>query len=171
MDLDGDHSGLERASRQARTLRIAAAGDLPYIDAAFVHDLETEYAMFAVSRAETAAVVPAWPTGDLEPLFKAILDHIPAPIAEEGGFQMLVANRAHDDYTGPLAIGRVFGLALPPRSSAQLKNALKNYFFDTAVLEEKTLVLLIDEAQNLTDDGLETLRLLRRHSAARERRR
>jgi general secretion pathway protein A len=59
-----------------------------------------------------------------------------------------------------LAIGRVFGLALPPRSSAQLKNALKNYFFDTAVLEEKTLVLLIDEAQNLTDDGLETLRLL-----------
>jgi type II secretory pathway predicted ATPase ExeA len=59
-----------------------------------------------------------------------------------------------------LAIGRVFGLALPPRSSAQLKNALKNYFFDTAVLEEKTLVLLIDEAQNLTNDGLETLRLL-----------
>lgn len=59
-----------------------------------------------------------------------------------------------------LAIGRVFGLALPPRSSAQLKNTLKNFFFDTAVLEEKTLVLLIDEAQNLTDDGLETLRLL-----------
>lgn len=59
-----------------------------------------------------------------------------------------------------LAIGRVFGVALPPRSSAQLKNALKNFFFDTVVLEEKTLVLLIDEAQNLTPDGLETLRLL-----------
>lgn len=59
-----------------------------------------------------------------------------------------------------LAIGRVFGLALPPRSSAQLKNTLKNFFFDTVVLEEKTLVLFIDEAQNLTPDGLETLRLL-----------
>ena len=59
-----------------------------------------------------------------------------------------------------LAIGRVFGLGLPPRSSAALKNAIKNFFFDTAVLEEKNLVLLIDEAQNLTDDGLETLRLL-----------
>jgi general secretion pathway protein A len=59
-----------------------------------------------------------------------------------------------------LAIGRVFGLGLPPRSSAALKNAIKNFFFDTAVLEEKSLVLLIDEAQNLSDDGLETLRLL-----------
>jgi general secretion pathway protein A len=59
-----------------------------------------------------------------------------------------------------LAIGRVFGLALPPRSPAALKNALKNFFFDTAVLEEKTLLLVIDEAQNLSDDGLETLRLL-----------
>ncbi|HXP93261.1 MAG TPA: AAA family ATPase [Candidatus Binatia bacterium] len=59
-----------------------------------------------------------------------------------------------------LAIGRVFGLSLPPRSSAALKNALKNFFFDTAVLESKTLVLIIDEAQNLNGDGLETLRLL-----------
>lgn len=59
-----------------------------------------------------------------------------------------------------LAIGRVFGLSLPPRSSAALKNALKNFFFDTAVLEGKTLVLIVDEAQNLTDEGLETLRLL-----------
>ena len=32
MDRDGDHSGLERASRQARTLRIAAAGDLHCCD-------------------------------------------------------------------------------------------------------------------------------------------
>jgi type II secretory pathway predicted ATPase ExeA len=59
-----------------------------------------------------------------------------------------------------LAIGRVFGLSLPPRSSAALKNALKNFFFDTAVLEGKTLILIVDEAQNLNGDGLETLRLL-----------
>jgi type II secretory pathway predicted ATPase ExeA len=59
-----------------------------------------------------------------------------------------------------IAIGRVFGLSLPPRSSAALKNALKNFFFETAVLEDRTLVLVIDEAQNLGDEGLEALRLL-----------
>lgn len=59
-----------------------------------------------------------------------------------------------------IAIGRVFGLALPPRSSAALKNALKNFFFETAILEKRTLALVIDEAQNLSDDNLEALRLL-----------
>jgi type II secretory pathway predicted ATPase ExeA len=59
-----------------------------------------------------------------------------------------------------IAIGRVFGLALPPRSSAALKNALKNFFFESAILEKRTLVLSIDEAQNLSDENLEALRLL-----------
>ena len=59
-----------------------------------------------------------------------------------------------------IAIGRVFGLALPPRSSAALKNALKNFFFETAILEKRTLVLVIDEAQNLSEESLEALRLL-----------
>jgi type II secretory pathway predicted ATPase ExeA len=59
-----------------------------------------------------------------------------------------------------VAIGRVFGLALPPRSSAALKNALKNFFFETAILEKRNLVLTIDEAQNLSEENLEALRLL-----------
>ncbi len=59
-----------------------------------------------------------------------------------------------------IAIGRVFGLTLKSRSTAVLKNALKNFFFDAVVVENRTLVLLIDEAQNLTGDGIETLRLL-----------
>ncbi len=59
-----------------------------------------------------------------------------------------------------IAVGRVFGLALPPRSSAALKNALKNFFFETAVLEHRTLVLIVDEAQNLSDENLEALRML-----------
>ena len=59
-----------------------------------------------------------------------------------------------------IAVGRVFGLSLPPRSSAALKNALKNFFFETAVLENRALVLVVDEAQNLSDDCLEALRLL-----------
>jgi type II secretory pathway predicted ATPase ExeA len=59
-----------------------------------------------------------------------------------------------------VAIGRVFGLSLPARSSASLKNALKNFFFESAVLENRTLVLAIDEAQTLSDANLEALRLL-----------
>lgn len=59
-----------------------------------------------------------------------------------------------------IAVGRVFGLALPPRSSAALKNALKNFFFETVILEKRSLVLAIDEAQNLSDENLEALRLL-----------
>jgi type II secretory pathway predicted ATPase ExeA len=59
-----------------------------------------------------------------------------------------------------LAITRVFGLDCKSRSSAELKNAFKNFLFDTALIEKRALVLLIDEAQNLGADGLETLRLL-----------
>ena len=59
-----------------------------------------------------------------------------------------------------ISVGRVFGFALPPRSSAALKNALKNFFFDSAVLENRTPVLIIDEAQNLNDASLEALRML-----------
>jgi general secretion pathway protein A len=59
-----------------------------------------------------------------------------------------------------VTIGRSFGLAFPPRSPAALKNALKNFFYDTAVVEGSTVALFIDEAQNLSDENLETLRLL-----------
>jgi len=59
-----------------------------------------------------------------------------------------------------IAVGRVFGLSLPPRSSAALKNALKNFFFEGAILENRTLVLIVDEAQNLTDENVEALRML-----------
>ena len=59
-----------------------------------------------------------------------------------------------------LGVARSFGLALPPRSPAALKNALKNYLYDAAVLDGLTLALLVDEAQNGTDEVFEVLRLL-----------
>ncbi len=59
-----------------------------------------------------------------------------------------------------LGVARSFGLALPPRSPAALKNALKNYLYDAAVLDGLTLALLVDEAQNTNDDVFEVLRLL-----------
>ena len=59
-----------------------------------------------------------------------------------------------------LGVARSFGLALPPRSPAALKNALKNYLYDAAVLDGLTLALLVDEAQNASDEIFEVLRLL-----------
>ncbi len=59
-----------------------------------------------------------------------------------------------------LGVARSFGLALPPRSPAALKNALKNYLYDAAVLDGLTIALLVDEAQNASDDIFEVLRLL-----------
>jgi len=59
-----------------------------------------------------------------------------------------------------LGVARSFGLALPPRSPAALKNAIKNYLYDAAVLDNLILALLIDEAQNTSDEIFEVLRLL-----------
>lgn len=46
--------------------------------------------------------------GDLVPLFKTIIDHIPAPSTDtEGGFQLLVTNLDRDNYQGKYTIGKV----------------------------------------------------------------
>jgi type II secretory pathway predicted ATPase ExeA len=59
-----------------------------------------------------------------------------------------------------LGVARSLGLALPPRSPAALKNALKNYLYDAAILDGLTLAVLVDEAQNASDEVFEVLRLL-----------
>ena len=44
----------------------------------------------------------------LQPLFRAILDHVPAPeVDADAPFQMLVTNLAYDEYRGITAIGRI----------------------------------------------------------------
>ncbi|TMG13052.1 MAG: GTP-binding protein [Chloroflexi bacterium] len=82
-----------------------------------VHDLFLELAedadqleapvVYAIAKEGRAGLRPDDLAADLEPLFQTIIASIPAPIAEQGGFQMLVANRAHDDYTGTISIGRI----------------------------------------------------------------
>ncbi|MCK4259777.1 MAG: translational GTPase TypA [Halanaerobiales bacterium] len=45
---------------------------------------------------------------NLEPLFNAILEHIPAPTLEnDGPLQMIVSTIDYDDYVGRIAIGRI----------------------------------------------------------------
>jgi GTP-binding protein len=56
-----------------------------------------------------AKSTPGDASTDLQPLFEAILAHIPAPLGDpEGVLQFQVANLDYSDYLGRLAIGRVF---------------------------------------------------------------
>ncbi len=64
--------------------------------------------LYTVARAGQASRSLAEPGKNLEPLFDAILSHIPPPPAGEGDkLQLLVANLDYDDYVGRLAVGRV----------------------------------------------------------------
>src|SRR2546430_5579915 len=63
--------------------------------------------LYAIAKEGRAGLTPDALDGSLEPLFEAILHHVPAPVVEAGPFQMLVANRGYDDYTGTLAMGRI----------------------------------------------------------------
>src|ERR1041384_4694260 len=48
-------------------------------------------------------------SGTMEPLFDAIVKHIPPPRAKAGvGFQVLVANLDHSDYLGRIAFGKIY---------------------------------------------------------------
>src|SRR5882762_6216753 len=47
--------------------------------------------------------------GTMEPLFEAIIKHIPPPRARAGeGFQLLVANLDYSDYLGRIAFGKIY---------------------------------------------------------------
>jgi GTP-binding protein len=89
-----------------------------------VHDLFLELAehadqleapvVYAIAKEGRAGMDPDDLAPDLEPLFKTIIAHVPPPVAQVGGFQMLVANRAYDDYTGTMAIGRIIRGSVKP---------------------------------------------------------
>jgi GTP-binding protein len=65
--------------------------------------------LYANARAGLAKAALEDDTQDLQPLFDAIVQHIPAaPGDPDGTLQMLVANLDYSDYLGRLAIGRVF---------------------------------------------------------------
>jgi len=65
--------------------------------------------IYTNAREGIAKLAPEAESGDLRPLFDAILKHIPPPAGNpEAGLQLLVANLDYSDYLGRLAIGRVF---------------------------------------------------------------
>ncbi|HEV2139631.1 MAG TPA: translational GTPase TypA [Candidatus Dormibacteraeota bacterium] len=98
-----------------------------------VHDLFLELAedadqleapvVYSIAKEGRAGLRPDQLGPDLEPLFSAIIEHVPAPLAEQGGFQMLVANRAYDDYTGTMAIGRISRGSIAPGETVAVLGA------------------------------------------------
>ncbi len=85
---------------------------------AAIHDLFLEVAvdadqlefpvLYGSSRNGYASTNPELREGNMDPLFKAIIDYIPAPTEEVDGLQFLVTTLDYSEYLGALAIGRVF---------------------------------------------------------------
>jgi GTP-binding protein len=77
-----------------------------------VHEDQLHYPVYyAIGRAGKAwAMPPSDPEadGDLEAIFQAITEHVPAPKVElDKPFQLLVTALAHDNFKGKYAIGRI----------------------------------------------------------------
>ncbi|HZM96279.1 MAG TPA: translational GTPase TypA [Vicinamibacterales bacterium] len=65
--------------------------------------------LYTNAKAGVATVDIAAPGESLQPLFEAIVDHVPPPRGNpEAPLQMLVANLDSSDYLGRIAIGRIF---------------------------------------------------------------
>jgi len=64
--------------------------------------------LFCSGRQGTASVQPDVAGSDLQPLFEAILEYIPAPEADEDApFQMLVSSIDYNEFVGRIAVGRI----------------------------------------------------------------
>ena len=64
--------------------------------------------LYASARAGYAVSTLNAPRIDMQPLFEAMLETVPAPSGDlDGSFQMLVAALNYDSYIGQIAIGRV----------------------------------------------------------------
>jgi len=74
-----------------------------------------------------AAGRDGWAVGELEderrdlaPLLDMIVEHIPAPVVQEGLLQMLIAAMDHSDYVGRIGIGRIVRGSLRARQKVAL---------------------------------------------------
>ena len=79
--------------------------------------------VYTAAVAGTATIDPAIPGVDLEPLFKVILNHIPAPeVYPDEPFRMLVLALHYDAYKGQMGIGKILsGSIAKGQALVQLK--------------------------------------------------
>lgn len=98
--------------RDARVSEVETETGNLFLDLA-VNDDQLDFPVYyAVGRAgksfTTMPVDYETAEGDLTPIFKAIIDHIPAPSAQaDQPFQMMVTSLSWDSYQGKYAIGRI----------------------------------------------------------------
>ncbi|GMU53130.1 MAG: GTP-binding protein [Candidatus Xenobia bacterium] len=76
--------------------------------------------IYASAKQQVASLDPKGPFESLQPLYEAILEHVPAPEGDpEAPLQMLVSSLDYDEYIGRLAIGRISqGTLTAPRQVA-----------------------------------------------------
>jgi len=83
---------------------------------------------------------------DLEPLFRAILDHIPCPwVDPEAPLQMLVTTLGYDEYRGVTAVGRIFA------GQIQVGEPLARMAIEGQVLPESARYLYVHQGLNMVE--------------------
>jgi len=71
--------------------------------------------LYTIAKEGRAGYAPETLTSDLRPLFDAILQHVPAPVADPNGpFQMLVASLDYDSHRGRIGVGRIMRGRIAP---------------------------------------------------------
>lgn len=75
-------------------------------------------------------------------------------------FHMILDPGYKSEFQFLLSLVRMFGITPQFKSTLDFKEALEKYLFHKGVEENKTIVLLIDEAQKITPENLEVLRTL-----------
>jgi GTP-binding protein len=111
-----------------------------------VHEDQLHYPVYYAIGREGKAwdTAPAHPEekGDLEPIFQAIIEHVPAPVIElDKPFQMLVTALASDTFKGKYAIGRITRGRIKPgdqitlckKDGTQTKAKVDNVFMSHGV--------------------------------------
>jgi len=64
--------------------------------------------LYGSSKLGFAGLDPKATSGTMQPLFDAILEHVPVPKQEHEDLQILITNLDHSDFLGRIAIGRIF---------------------------------------------------------------
>ncbi len=85
------------------------------------HDHQLDFpVIYASARDGYAGTTPDVRSGDMVPLFRAILDAIPPPVGDVSApFRMLVTTLFYDSYRGRIAVGRIRDGAVRPGMAIQ----------------------------------------------------
>jgi len=98
--IDRKDADIARTEREVQDL---------FLDLA-VHEDQLDFPiLYGSSRLGFANLDSTMRSGDLTPLFDAIINKVPAPVNKCDHLQMLVTNLEHSDFLGQIAVGRIFG--------------------------------------------------------------